>query len=410
MYMQYFKNAELAARYHVHGTTLTKWIEAAQQGKIDLELCERGNKVYIADTAKNAATIERLIEERKKYRNARGAKTVTPRDEFYRLFTQAQIYDIVRNLEMHHEIPRQYNYFDGGASEWDEYSNRLAAEDSPNLLNQTVELIAENQGYMDKRLAKYKRVNVVDIGVGNGLPAKELLRHLLAQGKLGRYIAIDISQEILSLAERNIKEWFGGRVEFHGFELDITHERFANILAEDYLKADAKEAANLLLFLGGTPYNFRYPDDAFRTIRDSMNVNDLLIYTDRIEEEFSRPQWLDYNVKQGKQTLAPMHRLVFDMLNIEQSMYDVDVGYDDASHQRYTRARLKVALTLKFAFEDGERILEFHKGDTILLWRSWDLSAQEAVNQFQRCDFSVLHASLSEDREYILTVAQVKCS
>jgi uncharacterized SAM-dependent methyltransferase/transposase len=408
--MTYFKNVELADRYNISESTVRNWVKMAKEGKLGLELSSENGRSYVANLPSNIPTIEKLVEENRKYRNTRSAKTVTPRPEFYEVFTQAQIYDIVRNLEIRHEISRQYNYFDGGADKWDEYTQKLAIEDVPNLLNRTTGLISENQGYLDKRLAKYRRVNVVDIGVGNALPAKALLQHLLDQGVLGRYIAIDISAEMLEIARRNVKEWFGDRVAFEGYQMDITFERFANILAEDYLKKNAKDAANLVLFLGGTADNLRNPDDAFRTINESMNPNDLLLYSNKLETEEMRPQWFDYTAKPGKLALAPMHRLVFDLLNIDDSFYDVEMGFDKQTRQRYTRARLKVALTLKFKFEDGERILEFEKGDTILLWRSWQMTATDVVGQFDRNGFYVLHSSQTDDRQYILAVAEVKHS
>jgi SAM-dependent methyltransferase len=163
-------------------------------------------------------------------------KIVRPGPDFYKNYTQAQIYDIVTNLEIHHEIPRQYNYIDGGAHHWDEYAQRLANEEAPNLINSTFKLLAMNGSYIDSLLAQYEQVNVVDIGVGNALPVKDLLAHLLEQGKLGRYIAIDISREMLNIAQRNIKEWFDDRVAVEDYELDIDRERFDNILAEEYIK------------------------------------------------------------------------------------------------------------------------------------------------------------------------------
>jgi uncharacterized SAM-dependent methyltransferase len=406
--MTHFKNVELASRYNISEATVRNWVKMAKAGKLELTLSTDKGRSYVANLASNIPIIERLVEENRKYRNSRSAKTISPRAQFYRLFTQAQIYDIVRNLEIHHEIPRQYNYFDGGADEWDRYVQRLADEDVPNLLNRTTGLLQENQGYLDRRLAKYKLVNVVDIGVGNALPVKELLGHLLELGILGRYIAIDISTEMLEIAEHNIKQWFGGRVVFEAHQMDITFERFANVLAEDYLKNTAKDAANLVLFLGGTPDNLRIPDDAFRTINESMNPNDILLYSNKLEKDEMRPQWFDYSSKPGKLTLAPIHRLVFDLLNIDESLYDVEMGFNPNVSQRYTRARLKVALTLKFDFEDGERIVEFEKGDTILLWRSWQMTAADIVTQFDRNGFYVLHSSQTDDREYVLAVAEVK--
>src|SRR6266702_5830844 len=186
--MLYFKNPELARLHHITLRTVLNWIEAAKQGKLDLTLHTENGKSYVATTARNVATIKQLVEDRKKYRNSRAVKVVSPRPEFYRLYSEAQIYDIVTNLEIHHEIPRQYNYFDGGATYWAEYADRLGHESAPNILNSTVKLLDKNQGYIDHLMSRYERVNVIDIGVGNAAPAKEFIGHLLEEGLLGRYI------------------------------------------------------------------------------------------------------------------------------------------------------------------------------------------------------------------------------
>src|SRR5687767_11586436 len=123
--MLYFKNTELAESHHVTLRTVLNWVQAAKEGKLDLDLHTEKNKSYVANTARNIATIEELVEKRRKYRNTKAVKVITPRPEFYELFNQEQIYDIVNNLEIHHEIPRQYNYFDGGADHWDKYVRRM---------------------------------------------------------------------------------------------------------------------------------------------------------------------------------------------------------------------------------------------------------------------------------------------
>jgi uncharacterized SAM-dependent methyltransferase/transposase len=406
--MNYFKNVELAQKYSVSESTVRNWVRMAKQGKLELVLSAASGRLYVANSPSNMPIIDKLVEENRKYRNSLAAKSIAPRPQFYEVFTQSQIYDIVRNLEIHHEVSRQYNYFDGGADKWAEYVERLASENESNLLNRTTGLITENQSYLDRRLAKYKCVNVVDIGVGNALPAKELLSHLLEQGVLGRYIAIDISAEMLEIAKRNIKGWFGDRVIFEGHQMDITYERFAGILTKDYLKKRGRDSTNLILFLGGTADNLRSPDDAFRTINESMNPSDLLLYTNKLETEEMRPQWFDYTAKPGKLSLAPTHRLVFDLLNIDESLYDVEMGFDAQTRQRYTRTRLKLALKLKFDFDDGERTIEFEKGDTILLWRSWQMTAPDVAAQFDRNGFYALHSSQTEDRKYIMTLAEVE--
>jgi len=405
--MLYFKNPELAKLHHVTLRTVLNWIEAAKQGKLDLALHTENGKSYVANTARNVATIKQLVEERRKYRNSRAVKVVTPRPEFYKLYTEAQIYDIVTNLEIHHEIPRQYNYFDGGAGNWDRYANRLYNEETPNILTSTQKLLDKNGSYIDHLLEGCTRVNVVDIGVGNGLPVKLLLTRLLEKGIMGRYIAIDLSNEILDIAQRNIAAWFGPKVYFEGYELDMNYDRFANILAEEYLREDSDTTLNLILVLGGTLSNLRNPDGAFRTIHDSLGGKDLLVHTDKLDSATSR-KFFDFNIRSSEPGLAPNHRLIFDLLQIDDTFYDVEMGFDEKLRQRYIRVRLKVALKIKFDFNIGQRILEFNKGDTILLWRAWVSTSMDIIRQLDRNDYYLLHSSQTNDQEYILTVSRVK--
>lgn len=406
--MPYFKNSELAYTYHVSDRTVRNWVALAKEGKLPLELETLGDKAYVAKTSGNIKIIEEYVARNKAKRPRNALKIISPSKKFYRLFTQAQVYDIVRNLEMHHEIPRQYNYFDGGANEWDEYIKQLAQEKTKHIFTETLTLLEETEPYLKSRLYKYDKVNIVDVGVGNGLQAIGLLKFLIKERKLGRYVAIDISPEMLDIAERNIHNEIDEKIIVEKYEMDVTHERFPNILAESYLRKDGKKSANLVLLLGATPVNLRNPDDMFRTVRESMSSQDFLVYTGKLESEDLRPEWLKHDAKPGKMTLSNRHKLVFDLLNIDESFYDVEVGFDGKSRQQYTRTRLKVAITLCFEFDEGERIVQFEKGDTILLWRAWQADVHDVTEQLTRTDFNLLYSIQSENREYILTVSQAK--
>jgi hypothetical protein len=85
------------------------------------------------------------------------------------------------------------------------------------------------------------------------------------------------------------------------------------------------------------------------------------------------------------------------------------MGYDSANKQRFERIRLKISLSIKFSFKDGERLVELNKGDAILTWRGLQQTAGDVTEQFDRNDFYLLHSSQTDDREYILTVSRVKC-
>ncbi len=405
--MLYFKHSELVNKYHVSLKTVHNWIDAAKQGKLSLELYEKGSRTYIANKPSNIETVEKLVEQGKKYRNARFHKTVTPKPEFYDIFSRRQILDIITSLNVHGEIPRQYNYLDKGAENWDNWLNRLVQESTPNNLKSTISLIDSNLASIDRLLEDRTKINVIDIGVGNALPVKDLLKHLLDQGKLNRYIAIDISQAMLDIAEKNIKSWFGDEVVFEGHIRDIGFERFDDLLVDDRLSKDADNITNLALLLGDTPVNFRNYSDVIKGVYGSIGQNDLFIFSGKADTEATR-QYFDFHPKRdNNEGLSPNHRFIIDLLNIDESLYTVEMGYDSVHRMRYVRIRLNAPLTIDFKFEDSSRKVLLDKGDTILLLRVWHMTALEVLDTHQKSGFVMLHSSMTKEHNYILNIYTV---
>ncbi|HEX8226882.1 MAG TPA: L-histidine N(alpha)-methyltransferase [Candidatus Saccharimonadales bacterium] len=386
---------------------MRNWIDSAKAGKLDLTLQTKGERTYIANTSKNQIIIRELVDKGKKYRPHRSQKTVMPTSKFYELYTQEQLYDIVSNLEINREIPSQYNYFGEGASNWDKYVQHLSDEESRNNLNATIALLETNQDYLDELLAQYDQINIVDVGVGNALPVRKFVEHLLEIGKMGRYIGIDISETMLEIAASNMKKWFGDKVVFEPHTLDIDHDRFGYLLAEEYIKTNSQDTANILLFLGCTIQNFKKPGTVLKVIHDSMGVKDYLIHQQKLDTQSSR-RYFDFNPGPSNSSLAPIDRHIFDLLNIDESLYEVEMGFDPKLKQRYIRVVLKVAVSIRFRFKDGERVVDFNKDDVILLWRALQNSLQDVVDQLVESDLYPLQVSQTDDQEFLLAVSRIR--
>lgn len=408
--MQYFKNVDLTKLYPVSESAVRKWIEAAKGGKLDLQLFEHNGRSHIANTARNQRIIEELVERGKKYKNTRGHKVVTPKEGFYKLYSKKQILDIISNVEIYREIPSKYGYFDGGADYWDQYTKRLWSENDANTLTSTIELLNSNLDSINSLIEDFDRVNIIDLGVGNCLPIKDFLSHLIYnQAKLSRYIGIDISSEMLDIAERNIKEWFGDHVEFERYERDFSNDQFDDLIIEETLRKDNERVINIVLLLGGTIANFRSPDDVLRVVRNSMGLNDLLITSRKPDSEQAR-RYFDFSVGPSVPRLSNNERFVLDLLDIDESFYEVEQGYDTIKRVRYIQARLTVDLTINFDFDTGSRKLELYKGDTLLLWRAWHQTTLEIVQFLDKNGFALLQASATKDRYYLLTISKIDSS
>lgn len=406
--MQYFRNAELAKLYHVHQSTVANWIEAATSGKLKLTLHEHGGRKFIVKSANNVAVIEKLVAERKKFVNSGGRKIVRPVAQFYQDYSKEQIADIISNLTTYREVPAQYSYVDGGADFWDEYAWRLIGQDAKNTLKSTIELLDANLGNLDRLIADHKKVNVVDLGVGNALPIKGVLGYLVERGILGRYIAIDISAKMLEIAERNVKEWFGGKVAFEGHVRDMACDRFKDLIADDYLAGGDDRPINLVFLLGGTLSNFRNPDDVLRTINNSMMPGDLLIHSCKLDTPYTRQHFDFSNMAASKERPATQDTYMLSQLGIKDAYYNLEAYFDEKLKARFLQARLKTALSIEFVSDKGALQVGLGKGEAITLLRIWHRDAQDVINQFSRNGFGVLQLSQTRDHEYLLTISDLR--
>ncbi len=405
--MKYFKNTELAKLYNVSEKSVRNWIEAAQNGKSDLELYEDLGKPRIANTAKNTLVLKEIAAHGKKFRNSRGLKVVRPSSKFYELYSPKQIHDIVSAIDIHREIPYQYNFFGTGVDYWDKYTRRLIEENIPSILTSTLQLIDVNMAYLDAITQGYSRVNIIDVGLGNCLPTRPLLQHLITQEKLHRYIGIDISQEMLDLAERNVKDWFGKECRFEGYTRDMVYERFDDLVVNESFDEDADRTLNLVLLFGSTLYNLREPDRALRTICDSMGVNDLLLTDEKLDSEASR-RYFDFAPSTDGQTPVFRGKAMLDLLNIKDEHYTLEQIFDETKMARQSHIKLKVALQLEFELDGRRRIVDLNKGDRLLIWRVWHFDAAGTIQLFERNNFNTLQVTKSKNEEFLLLAARIK--
>ncbi|HSW65589.1 MAG TPA: L-histidine N(alpha)-methyltransferase [Bacillota bacterium] len=407
--MKYYKNTELAKLYNISEKSVRNWIEGTQTGRLELELFESNGKQYIANTSRNTLAIEELVKKGKKYRNTRGFKTISPTQKFNELYSTKQILDIIANIDVHHEIPYQYNYFDGGAQHWNDYTQRLLEEKVPSTLTSTIEQLTVNAPYLETLLEDHDFVNVIDIGVGNCLPVRDFLSTLAQQGRLKRYIAVDVSQDMLKIAEKNIKDWFGDSVHFEGYVRDMSYERFDDLLTNESFDSDTNNTANIITLFGGTIQNLREPGRALRTINDSMGKHDLLITDTKLDSEKSR-RYFDF--ASSANTKAPFAgfrgKSMLDLLNIEPSFYSLEQFFDGQKMMRLARVTLDVALSIEFKLKGGKRTVDLNKGDKIHLWRAQHLNTLQLVQLYDKNDFDLVFTSLSKDREYLLAIFKVK--
>lgn len=343
-------------------------------------------------------------------------KRVSPKPELYEVLNDKQLSYLVNCLDARHEIPLQYEYIGNGAHVWDTYAQRLMDEKSLNTINSSPWLLAKNYSYLDSLVAKYSKVNIIDVTIGNVMPARDFLGHLLDIKKDVSYIGLDYSREILKIAEKNIAKWFNSSVHFQGYEVDLNFDHFNDILEKYTIDTRRADTVNLVLFLGGTHHNFTFIDSCYRIIYESLGKNDFLITASKLDSATSR-KFFDFHPEiSNKDTpitptqVATLDTANLDLLNIDSSMYEIEYGFDGDLFQRYIRARLHCDVTAVFELSSGKRSVIFRKDETILLARIWHQTRQDMLSLLDRTGFHMLHTSHTPDAQYLLTISRIKRS
>lgn len=404
--MEYFKNIEIARLYKVSKATVGNWIESGMQKKNNLQLNEIGGKYYISKTSHNKAILKELSESGQKFKKRSIFKILRPSSEFYNVFNESQIVDIISSLETYKEIPHKYTYFNGGAEYWDNYVKRTLKESIENTVTNTHELLTLNRDYIFK-LISGKKVNLVDIGVGNAYPVKDLLLSLTKTEALQKYIALDMSPSMLEIVERNVQEWFGDRVNFEGHNIDISSQLIRDILFENSQYFEKENVVNLVCFLGSSIENMESNDHSLENIRRSLSHQDIFILGRTLDTE-SATTYFDFSETNPGEDPDYKWRWLFDALSLKEDLYSYEMLYDERTKSRIGRMCLDVDIEMIFETERFRKSLIFKKGEEIITWRHRHHSYKEIVDDMLNNGFQLLQSSTSTDRSHLMLITQIK--
>jgi uncharacterized SAM-dependent methyltransferase len=408
--MKKYKNTELARMYKVSEKTIRNWIDGAEKGTLSLKLLRDRNRFYIADTANNHLLMRDFSQKGAKFKNKSASETISPRPEFYEIFNETQVIDIASNLEIFGEFPHKYTYFNGGADYWDNYVLRTLDEKMSNTVTNTFNLLSLNKEYLFSLVSKYKKVNLVDIGVGNAYPVKDLLTGLLEKNLLGKYIGIDISPNMLDIAKANVKKWYGDSIDFRPYVLDISNSLIRDLLYEENVDYSEGEVVNVVCYLGSSIENMEVHDHSLENIRKSLQINDILIIGRTLDSD-SGKMFFDFSEKTetvSDEKTDNRWKWFIDALGLTEESYKYEMLYDEGLKSRIGQILLTKDVNIKFNTPRFKKVLKFNKGERIITWRHRHHTYKQIIEEMVVGGFDVLQTSTSMDRAQILLITSLK--
>src|SRR4030042_3375497 len=189
------------------------------------------------------------------------------------MFSHSQKSELITAIKGRGEIPLKFVYISkAGTERWDKIAKIRSRENVRGINSIEGHLLNAKVSDFLNSFKKLEKLNIIDIGPGNGYPVMPLLHPLKKLGVQFRYVPVDISDEMINLAVENIK------IEFPDIEIKTVHLDFElGNFAEETYKLREGGFQNLMLFLGSTLGNQSDRSRVLTNFRDSMTSDDFLI-------------------------------------------------------------------------------------------------------------------------------------
>ncbi|MEH2346874.1 MAG: L-histidine N(alpha)-methyltransferase [Nostoc sp.] len=331
------------------------------------------------------------------------SRTAKPSSEFYSIFSEEEILGIINALEVKREIPLKYSYKGRGAKIWDDFYLKYVIPRWYRRANVEIDLLKDNFKYIDDNIKAGERVNIIDVGAGNSYPAKKFILGLNELGKVNKYVALDISEELLQVSRDNFKKWFP-RVEFISSTIDIENSCVPKVLFQNQASLEIDNKAKIFLHLGVTIGNHQNRDEVFKNFRDSMEKNDLLVFTNEIG---SNSTW-NGNVRGGcKYHVEEIYGWVKNKIGIKSEDCELVRKYDLKTDSIVANMRFHHDYTINFSRMGIDKNIEISEGEEITIWRHHKYEIPQLLQELERSGLELIQYSTDKYKSHIMVICKV---
>lgn len=378
--MRYYKNIELSRRFGIGGNTISRWIQNSIDGKNTLEIVEKKQLTNdkpifrIISNAHNEKELLKLFQDGRSKTKVSLKKEVNINIDTLKIFSTKQISELINALEDKH-IPLKFTYMNGGAEMWDEYIQESRKSGEHPTTKRTEQLLDSLYNNMDLINPENKKINFFDIGCGNFLPVQNYINTLNKKKMLNKYIAIDISQEMLEIAETQALKILRPD-QIVKVQRDFEIENFSDY-ANPFRDNDT---INIVAFIGSTIGNYTDQRTILTHLRESLIKDDLLIITNRLDTENAKTKFNNILEKNERRLWIPA------MLGIDTGEVQFHSIYDEKKDARVIAMKLDKDYSFTFTFPDSnaERKIYLYASDQIILWHHKMTSIEDIPMQFKR--------------------------
>jgi uncharacterized SAM-dependent methyltransferase len=308
------------------------------------------------------------------------------------MFNQRQEAELITSIQGRGEIPLKFAYLGKGAINFDKEARTRAKTGGINMVE--TELLQRRIKNFLSTFSEIKKLNIIDIGCGNGYPVMPVIDELLKNNIDFRYVPIDISEEMLNISKKNLIKKYG-KIEIKSFQLDFELGNFSDLMYE--LKHDG--STNLLLFLGSTLGNFSDKHRVLTNFRDSMMKDDYLIIGVELTNFSKINKILPYY--QGKTSLDFIY-FIPEKIGINR----IDTRYEVSWNDKLNQVEVKMILKKDILVRIGSERFKLEKDEQILIGRSTKFSEWSITKILSDTGYRTELLTTNKERGYILSMIQ----
>jgi uncharacterized SAM-dependent methyltransferase len=329
--------------------------------------------------------------------------TAKPSSEFYSIFSEEELLEIIQALEIKREIPLKYSYKGRGAKIWDNFYLKYIVPKWYRTSNIEIDLLKDNFEYINDSLKSFEKINIIDIGSGNSYPAKEFISKLNKLGKVNQYVALDISEELLALSQKNFIKWFPS-IEFASSPIDIENSCIPKILFENKAKFETEDIAKVILHLGVTIGNHQNRTRVLKNFRDSMGENDLLVFTN---ETGSNSKWDGRARGAFKYHAEQIYAWIKNKMGIRAEDCELVRKYDLETDSIVANMKFLQNYTICFSFMGLDKNIEISEGEEITIWRHHKYEMPELLQEIEQAGLKLVHYNTNKYLTHIMAICKV---
>lgn len=281
----------------------------------------------------------------------------------------------------------------------DDFLSKISKSKSKSLLAKSQELVSMEAELITSRLKDFKKVNFVNLGEEGFKDSLELIKPLLQENILNKYIIATRSDKLNHQWIKDTKLFassYQAKFESHPFKANFDLQSYSSSL-KSLIDLD-KDMVDLFFLPRSSLSKYLNPERVVKNIYSSMTSGDYLIVSQDIYREGSQNLWIDSYKEYlaSDKNLAVQKELAKDLSKDSK----IQVVWEDKQDFKGIKLRVKIKQPINFAK------VNLKADQEVDIFRSAKFEEADLKNMFLDTSFQFIETVYDKKADTILLILQ----